>query len=73
MKNRLLPDWRDLVRRAWSIRLMALAFLFTATEVMLPFFSDAIPPRVFAVLSGVAVAGAFVARLMAQQQNDDVQ
>ena len=68
MKNRLLPDWRDLVRRAWSIRLMALAFLFTAAEVMLPFFSDAIPPRLFAVLSGVAVAGAFVARLMAQQK-----
>lgn len=68
MKTKLLPDWRNLLRRAWSIRLMALAFLFTATEVMLPFFSDAIPPRVFAVLSGVAVAGAFVARLMAQQK-----
>ena len=43
----------------------------SATEVMLPFFSDAIPPRVFAVLSGVAVAGAFVARLMAQQKADE--
>lgn len=71
MKNRLLPDWQTLLRRAWSIRLMALAFLFTATEVMLPFFSDAIPPRVFAMLSGVAVAGAFVARLMAQQKADE--
>ena len=71
MKSRLLPDWRNLLRRAWSIRLMALAFLFTATEVMLPFFSDAIPPRLFAMLSGVAVAGAFVARLMAQQQQDE--
>ena len=70
MKSRLLPDWRDLVRRAWSIRLMALAFLFTAAEVMLPFFSDAIPPRLFAMLSGVAVAGAFVARLMAQQKDE---
>ncbi len=71
MKSRLLPDWRTLVRRAWSIRLMALAFVFTSTEVMLPFFSDAIPPRLFAVLSGVAVAGAFVARLMAQQKADE--
>ena len=70
MKTRLLPDWRDLLRRAWSIRLMALAFVFTATEVILPFFSDAIPPRLFAVLSGVAVAGAFVARLMAQQKDE---
>lgn len=71
LKSRLLPDWRNLLRRAWSIRLMALAFVFTATEVMLPFFGDAIPPRVFAVLSGVAVAGAFVARLMAQQKADE--
>ena len=71
MKTRLLPDWRNLLRRAWSIRLMALAFVFTATEVMLPFFSDDVPPRVFAVLSGVAVAGAFVARLMAQQKADE--
>lgn len=50
---------------------MALAFVFTATEVILPFFGDAIPPRLFAVLSGVAVAGAFVARLMAQQKADE--
>ena len=60
-------DWRDVVRKAWSIRFMALAFALTMAEVMLPFFSDAVPPRMFAVLSGLAVAGAFVARLMAQK------
>lgn len=46
---------------------MALAFLLTMAEVILPFFDDVFPRRVFAVLSGVAVAGAYVARLIAQR------
>jgi hypothetical protein len=60
-------DWRQIVRKAWSIRFMLLAFALTMAEVMLPFFSDAVPPRAFALLSGLAVAGAFVARLVAQR------
>ncbi len=63
----LKDDWRDVVRKAWSIKFMVLAFVLTMAEVMLPFFSDAVPPRTFAVLSGLAVAGAFVSRLVAQK------
>ena len=63
----LAQNWRTLLRKAWSVRLMVLAFLFTMAEVMLPFFSDAVPPKLFAVLSGLAVAGAFVSRLIAQK------
>lgn len=46
---------------------MALAFLLTMAEVILPFFDDVFPRRVFATLSGLAVAGAFMARLIAQR------
>jgi hypothetical protein len=60
----LKDDWRDVVRKAWSVKFMVLAFVLTMAEVMLPFFSDAVPPRTFAVLSGLAVAGAFVTRLV---------
>lgn len=63
----LAQNWRTLLRKAWSVRLMVLAFMFTMAEVMLPFFSEAVPPRMFAVLSGLAVAGAFVSRLVAQK------
>lgn len=63
----LHDNWRDLIRRAWSVKFMVLAFLLTMAEVMLPFFSDAVPPRTFALLSGLAVAGAFVSRLIAQK------
>ena len=60
-------NWQTLLKKAWSVRLMVLAFALTMAEVMLPFFSDEVPPRLFAVLSGLAVAGAFVSRLVAQK------
>lgn len=63
----LAQNWRTLLRKAWSVRLMVLAFMFTMAEVMLPFFSEAVPPKLFAVLSGLSVAGAFVSRLVAQK------
>ena len=46
---------------------MLLAGLLSAVEVVLPFFSDAMPRGVFAALSGLSVGGAFVARLVAQK------
>lgn len=64
---KLYENWKIIVKKAWSVRLMAIAFLLTMAEVMLPFFSDAVPHNIFAVLSGLCVAGAFVARIVAQR------
>jgi hypothetical protein len=64
---RIKDDWREVVKKAWSVKFMALAFALTMAEVMLPFFGNDFPPRTFALLSGLAVAGAFVARLVAQK------
>jgi len=61
------PDWLHIMRKAWSVRLMALAAALTAVEVVLPFFAHTVPDGLFAAFSGVAVAGAFVARLVAQK------
>lgn len=60
-------DWKRILKKAWSIRLMLLAGLLSAVEVALPLFSDAMPRGVFAALSGLSVGGAFVARLVAQK------
>ncbi|HOW46151.1 MAG TPA: hypothetical protein P5305_04035 [Rubrivivax sp.] len=63
---KLLPDWKTVLRNAWSVRLAALAALLSAAEVVLPMFFDVFNPGVFAAMSGlVAMAGAFV-RLVAQ-------
>lgn len=63
----LKEEWKSIVKKAWSIRLMAAAFIFTAAEAALPFLGEDLPPRLFAALSGLAVAGAFVSRLVVQR------
>lgn len=68
---RLSQDWKKIVRRAWSIRLMILAGLLSGAELILPLFADSIPRGAFAVLTMLAVSGAFVARLVAQQEFAD--
>ena len=69
---RLLDDWKDVLRRAWSIRLMLLAALFSGIEIALPLLDGILPlPRgAFAALSGLTTAAAFVARLLAQKETD---
>lgn len=64
---KLYDNWREILRKAWSIRLMLLAGVLSGVEVALPFFSHAMPRGVFAALSGITVAAAFVARLVAQK------
>jgi hypothetical protein len=64
---KLYDNWLEIVRKAWSIRLMVLAGVLSAAEVLLPLFMHDMPRSVFATLSAIAVAGAFVARLVAQK------
>lgn len=54
---------------------MLLAGLLSGVEVSLPMLEGfvSIPPRLFAVLSGLTVMAAFVARLLAQKGLDDDQ
>ena len=48
---KLYDNWKDIVKRAWSIRFIILAGMLSGCEVVLPFFSDSIPDKLFAVLS----------------------
>ncbi len=70
----LLPDWRHVLRRAWSIRFSVLAAVFTAAEVVVPVFGDVLqdmmPRGVFVLLALVASVGAALARLLAQPEMD---
>jgi hypothetical protein len=51
------------VKARWWI---VVAVLFTALEIALPFFTDMMPRTLFGVLAGLAGAGAFASRLIAQ-------
>lgn len=70
----LVNNWKTIILRAWSVRLIVLAGVFSALPV---FFSlvDAntlgVSPLVFAALSSLASAGAFIARLLAQPGVED--
>lgn len=67
--SRIIPDAGLVLRRAWSVRFIAAAFVLTVIEVGVPFMDGYvdIPRGVFAALAGLASASAFVARFIAQQ------
>lgn len=64
----LVAHWRRVLRRAWSVRLMIVAALLSGAEIALPLLDGVFPldRGVFAGLSFLATAGAFVARFVAQ-------
>lgn len=64
----LHPDWKTILRKAWSIRLMLLAGLLSGCEVILPMYVDSIPRNVFAGLSMLVITGAMIARILAQRE-----
>lgn len=70
---KLVSDWKRVLRHAASIRLLLLAGILSGLEVALPLLGDAlpIPTGVFAVLSLIITAGAFVARIVSQKEFRD--
>jgi hypothetical protein len=70
---KILDDWKTILKKAWSIRLMLMAGILSGIEVVLPLFIDTFPRGVFAILSILFTGAAFVARIMAQKvfRNDN--
>ena len=68
---KLVAQWRQIMRKAWSMRLMLLAGLLTGCETVLPLFVDSIPRGVFAGLTLVVIPMAMFARIAVQKDMDD--
>ena len=66
----LLPDWKRVAKKAWSLRLMAVAAFFAGCEAILPFVDDVLAPRPLAIVAFVVVVGAMITRLMVQKGMD---
>jgi hypothetical protein len=62
----LVPEWKWLIRKTWSIRLVILSALLSGFEVILPLFVDTIPRNLFAALSMCSAIAAGIARVVAQ-------
>ncbi|WP_342361424.1 hypothetical protein [Terrarubrum flagellatum] len=70
---RLHHNWRRILARAWSVRFMAAAAIFTGLEAALPLFTDD-PPIGRSAMAAVTLAvtvGAFASRLVAQKGMDE--
>ena len=64
---KLLPDWKMILKKAWSIRLNVLAGTFSILEVVLPLYSDAFPRGTFAAMSAFTVVGSMASRIVQQR------
>ena len=69
----LLPDWKRILTKAWSIKFMLGAAALSGVEVVMSILqpSNTLPPGVFAALAGVVTSLALVARLLAQNEVGD--
>ena len=64
----LIPDWKRVLRKAWSVRLMAVASILSGCEAVLPYTESILPRGTFALLSFVIVTLALFARFIAQKE-----
>lgn len=75
-KPQVSSTWREVLRKAWSVRLSALAVVFMAAEIAMPMLAPAMPPYLFVLLALVASLGSIWARVLVQKNmqeavNDD--
>ena len=68
---RLIPEWRRVLRKAWSVRLNLLAVALTGATAALPAFMGIIPPMWLLALCTVVPLAAAVARLVDQPKMRD--
>lgn len=66
----LHEEWRWIVRKAWSFRLILLAAVLSGLEVVMPLVQSVIPAKVFGFASFVVTAAALVARVVAQPKQE---
>lgn len=65
-KLSLVPHWRVVLNRAWSVRLALISAALSGAEVALPYIAPAERSGSFALLAGFVSIAAAVARLVAQ-------
>ena len=66
---KLIAGWRQVLRHAWSVRLLAVAALFIFLEVLLSLLGSSLPfpPIGTALMTALVTVAAFVARFVVQK------
>ncbi|MGO4135120.1 hypothetical protein ACEQ6A_11230 [Rhizobium brockwellii] len=70
----LVHNWREVLKRAWSVRLMALAFLFIVLEPIYTFVAATwVAKNIYiqlgmSIVTGLITVAAIIARIFVQQK-----
>ena len=64
--------WREVLRKAWSVRLSALAAVFMAAEIVMPMLAPSMPSYLFVCLALMASIGSIWARVLVQKTMQEV-
>lgn len=67
----LLPDWRRVARKAWSVKLAILSAILSAVEIGVQVMAVVRPTPWFAMGAAVVSLAAGLARLVAQPEMRD--
>lgn len=63
---KLIPEWKQILKKAWSVRFLALAGLLTGCELILPLYVESLPREVFIIaIIFVSIAG-IISRVVSQ-------
>ena len=69
----LLPDWKDILRRAWSVKFLALAAVVSGCEAVMQVAGTSfLPVGVGPAVVGVLAALGILARVLAQKEAEDI-
>ena len=64
IKLRLGSTWKEVAKKAWSVKLMLLAIIILGCELVLPLYMDMFPRNLFAVISMFTMVLALWARFI---------
>jgi hypothetical protein len=70
MKPRLVPEWKRVLRKAWSVRLNLIAALLSSLEAGWQTYVTGQPPIIALATAAISI-GAAIARIVAQKGMDD--
>lgn len=69
----LLPDWKDILTRAWSVKCLTLAAVVSGCETIVQLSGASLfPPAVASAVTGLLAAVGILARVLAQKEAEDV-
>jgi len=64
---KLYHNWREILRKSWSLKFIFLAIVLNAVSVILPSYWDSFPRDTFNAIFFVVLVAAGTARVIAQQ------